>query len=508
MSSFTPSGVAVSTVNPSTEVLIGQNVKSKIQDLFQRLRNYPFLSKDQLRESSKLMYDVQVVEGIVKILNDFSPPDEIHMFCRLFYDSYLSGDKKVKLLVTLLLPSMLNTYLVKASSLETEPKHQLQQQQQQANQSRRSSQPFPPTEQQKSASALESLSFLLSQLCELAPAFIRYPEHVEIKRTTSKLPDLRVPSIFHAPPQPPPTQYVSSKSQVPKASSATSLNPSTLTYNHSGPSLSTHVPSGSTDPDPACVVRIYTDTLMRQFVGGTVEQQGIVLTSIDTFCALVQRVTALNNRRVYVKVGSLLVDLATAIDRILFILSFDHDLLWSGNAELRLSTEELRKKVFDLLPLLDRFASYHCCASVILITSAIQNAWATRLQRPQMNPIGIHRRFRLVSDDPADLSEVVGESTTSSDTEAHAFHHRPSVFTNANFRAEPVSEDIPISGAVQEPVQKVAKKRLHLSEVLSRSSDNLYGSESSMALGAGTETLGRRTLHHHRFMHRLRHEKH
>ncbi|EUB64657.1 hypothetical protein EGR_00607 [Echinococcus granulosus] len=428
-----------------------QNVQSKIQYLFQWLKN-PFQPRQEIREGSKLMYDVQVVEGIVKIFKDLASPEEIHIICHTLYDAYLSGDKKSRLFVTLLLPTMLLTYLVhlhtdagtaSAGSTGVKPSS--------PTQSHRNSQAtFSLDDMSVPTGPLESLAFLLSEFCQLAPAFIRCPEYCG--SGVANLPDYGVASVYHSPPF-----SIATKSQTPKTIT-TSSSVATLRFNYAT-STGTLPPPTFPNPDPACIVRIYADILTRQFVEGTDQQQGIVIFSIRTFCDLVERLTALNTHRILScsqhHHSVLLIDLSIAIDKLLFMLSFELSQPAdpnAGSASPSDDMEALRDRLFEeLLPRLERYASYHCFASVLLVVGAIRNAWLLRLHPSTTVSLAamapLYRRIRLTSDETVDLSDALSDeamngvlSPTSVST------HRPSVFTNANFRAEPVAEDIPISG--------------------------------------------------------------
>ncbi|VUZ42033.1 unnamed protein product, partial [Hymenolepis diminuta] len=448
-----------------------QKVKAKIQDLFQWLKNYSFQprSKD-IRESCKLMYDVQVVEGIIKIFTDWSSLDEVHSICRIFYDAYLSGDKRSKFFVTLLLPTMLHTYLIHLHGEKTDIVAEGSGAESPSSPFRRPSHPFftlgdgplPTT------NPLESLAFLLSEFCQLAPAFVRCPEL--FGNGLGSLPDYLVPSVYHSPP-------FSTSKPVPQPKMTNNSSSSTIKFNQT----SSAVTSGTTsqpltaafsDIDPPCIVRIYVDAMARQFVEGTEEQQAVVLLSIRTYCDMVERLTTLNNRRVLPCAHhhhlTLMIELVIAIDKLLYMLDFDLVQLTDQKTDVSVKMEELRDRMTKvLLPQLERYASYYCFASVLLVVGAVRNAWRLRLSTPTtantVPMVPLYRRVRLTSDD-LDISTSSNSDETGGNSADPAFinlgGHRPSVFTNANFKAEPVAEDIPIADA-NHP-EKSGKRKLHL----------------------------------------------
>ncbi|VDM20102.1 unnamed protein product [Hydatigera taeniaeformis] len=479
------------------------------------------------------MYDVQVVEGIIKIFEDFASPEEIHVICRTFYDAYLSGDKKSKLFVTLLLPTVLLTYFVRlhtdaaitsAGSTTVKPLS--------PSQSRRNSQTTFSLGDESSSSPLDSLAFLLSEFCQLAPAVIRCPENCG--SSAAYLPDYRVASVYHAP-----AFNIPAKSLTPKP--ITSRNSSsTLRLNHA--SLSTLPSPNFSNFDPACIVRIYADALTRQFVEGTEEQQGLVIISIRTFCDLVKRLTALDTPRILLRSqhhhSVLLIDLSIAIDKLLFMLSFELSLPTApdtGCASPPDDVKSLRNRLFEeLLPRLERYASYHCFASVLLVVGAIRNAWRLCLHpSTPVSPSGIvpiYRRVRLTSDEAMNRSDASpDEAMDSMLCPASPSTHKLSVFTNANFRAEPVAEDIPINGEQETAkmgTDRWKKQHQHhnltigshnhirhyhhyyqqqqqyFDEGLTRSSENLHSTLSSSSLN-----LDRAGQHHRRFWSKQRREK-
>ncbi|VDO13208.1 unnamed protein product [Rodentolepis nana] len=449
------------------------NVRAKIQDLFQWFKNYSFQprSKD-VRESCKLMYDVEVVEGIVKIFIDWSSLDEIHSICRTFYDAYLSGDKKSKFFVTLLLPTMLHTYLLrlsveklalveKATGGAKPPSSPF----------RRSSHLFftvgdgPPM----TNNPLESLAFLLSEFCQLAPAFVRCPELYA--NGSGSLPDYRVPSVYHTPP------FNISK-PVPQPKMTNNSSTSTIKFNTTPSALTSGTTSQSSstsfsDIDTSCIVRIYVDAMARQFVEGTEEQQAVVLLSIKTYCDMVERLTTLNNRRVlpcaHHQHLTLMIELAIGLDKLLYILDFDLVQLMDQKTDVSKQMEGLRDQMVKvLLPKLERYASYHCFASVLLVVGAVRNAWRLRLNTPTtanvVALVPLYRRVRLTSDDLNDVSTSSNSDEASGNSAdpvyAHPGGHRPSIFTNANFKAEPVAEDIPIADA--HSYDQTGKRKRHL----------------------------------------------
>ncbi|KAL5112728.1 hypothetical protein TcWFU_008443 [Taenia crassiceps] len=514
-----------------------QTVRSKIQYLFQWLKNYSFQPRQEIREGSKLVYDVQVVEGIVKIFKDFVSPEEIHIICHTFYDAYLSGDKKSKLFVALLLPTVLLTYLVRlhtdaetvsAESMDVKPSSPIR--------SRRSSEAtFSLDDESFPSSPLESLAFLLSEFCQLAPAFIRCPEH--FGSSITNLPDHGVASIYHSPPFSIATKSLTPKTITTRSSSAT------LRLNHARP-IATLPPPTFPNLDPACIVRIYADTLTRQFVEGTEEQQGVVIISIRTFCDLVERLTALDMRRILscsqYHHSILLIDLSIAIDKLLFMLSFELSQPSGSNggpASPSGDMETLRDRLLvELLPRLERYASYHCFASVLLVVGAIRNVWRLRLHPStavsSAAMVPLYRRVRPTSDETTDLSDAPSDEAMDGVlSPASPSAHQPSVFTNANFRAEPVAEDIPISDGQEKagigtdrwkklhphynltigPLNHVRhrhhyyqqqQKQQYFEEGLTRSSENLHSTLSTSSL-----TLDKDGQHHRRFWSKQRREK-
>eukprot|EP00108_Taenia_solium_P006049 TsM_000665200 transcript=TsM_000665200 gene=TsM_000665200 len=510
-----------------------QNVRSKIQYLFQWLKNYSFQPRREIREGSKLMYDVQVVEGIVKIFKDFASPEEIHVVCHTFYDAYLSGDKKSKLFVTLFLPTVLLTYLVHLhTDAETASAGSTGVKPLSPSQSRRDSQAtFSLDDESLSSSPLESLAFLLSEFCQLAPAFIRCPEHCG--SSVANLPDYGVASIYHSPPF-----SIATKSLPPKTITTRS-NSATLILNHAT-TISTLPPPTFPNPDPACIIRIYADTLTRQFVEGTEEQQGIVNISIRTFCDLVERLTAFDMRRILPcsqHHHSILIDLSIAIDKLLFMLSFELSQPAGpngGSASPSDDMKALRDRLLGvLLPNLERYASYHCFASVLLVVGAIRNVWRLRLHpSTAVSPAAmapLYRRVRPTSDEAVDLSDAPSDEAMDGVlSPVSPSTHRPSVFTNANFRAEPVAEDIPISNEQEGAGMGTDRwKKLHLhnltigphnhvhhhhyqqqqqqqyfEEKLTRSSENLHFTLSTSSLN-----LDKDGQHHRRFWSKQRREK-
>lgn len=417
---------------------------------------------------------------LIDLFDEFSSPDEIHSVCRLFYDSYTSGDKKVKLLVTLMLPSMLHAYQAHSNSEVA-----------MTGATKQSSTGLPHVtftigdDRVKPNSCLASLAFLLSELCHLAPACLRCPFGSKAGgRFSRNLPDLKINSIFHSGSSLLPPQHTSHKSTTKPPTM-----PDRLCYAdvEREPICSNHTLSSSPPqhPDTACVIRIYVDTLVRQLVDGTREQFGVLLCSIRAFCSLVEHVTSLDaGKRIRARMSDLLIDLIVAIDKILFILVFDGELKGTSDDRGDLST-----RVFELLPSVERYASYHCLASVLLINSAVISTWTARLKRPHHHGITpIQRRMRLTSDEPLNSvelssdSESEGTATTPGGFTSAANTHRFSVFTNANFRAEPVAEDIPMNSIPQESGERKLQHQhrhlhhgLHLSQLLTRSTENLAG---------------------------------
>ncbi|KAM7541027.1 hypothetical protein Aperf_G00000039186 [Anoplocephala perfoliata] len=457
-----------------------KNAETKIQDLFQWIQDYSSESRRDVRESCKLMYDVQVVEGIVRIFKDWSPLDKIHPVCQSFCDAYLSRDKRSKFFVTLFLPTLLHAYLVRLHSselavttatsgpisrLSPSPSHQA---------SRHVPSPtftLGSDSQPSTTNPLESLAFLLSDLCQFAPAFIRYPElH---GGDPSILSDYRVASIYHTPP------FSASKSfqQFKMRNNSSS---STLKY--------TETPAAGIDGtamtqsqsilsdiniDLPCIVRIYLDAMARHFVEGTEEQQAVVLVSIRTYCDMVDRLTALNTQRVLYCAHhhhlELIVELTIGIDKLLYMLAFELVQPEEQRTDTSGQMEELRDRMVKvLLPQIERYASYHCFASVLLVVGAVRNAWRLRLSSSSTTTavtiVPLYRRVRLTSDELADISSSSNSDEISAaigePVAAVPSPRRPSIFTNANFRAEPVAEDIPIADA-NLPVES-GKRKLHL----------------------------------------------
>lgn len=512
-----------------------QAVRSKIRYLFNWLRSYSFQPRREIREGSKLMYDVQVVEGIVKIFKDFASPEEINFICHTLYDAYLSGEKKSKLFVTLLLPTMLLTYLVRLhTGAETASAGSAGVRPSSPSQSRHSSQAtFSLDDESLSSGPLESLAFLLSEFCQLAPAFIRYPEHCG--SSVAHLPDYGVASIYHSPPF-----SIAAKPPTPKPITTRSSS-AMLRLNHAAAIATLPLPTFP-NLDPACIVRIYADTLTRQFVEGTEEQQGIVIVSIRTFCDLVERLTALDMRRILLcsqhHHSILLIDLSIAIDKLLFMLSFELSQPAGPNGGSASPSDDMKalrdRLLEELLPRLERYASYHCFASVLLVVGAIRNVWRLRLHPSivvspaVMAPL--YRRVRPASDEATDLPDASPDEVIDGVlSPASPSTHRPSVFTNANFRAEPIAEDIPISGDQEEAGMGTDRwKKLHLHhnftvgphnhvrhhhhyqqqqqqqyfEGLTRSSENLHSTLSTSSL-----TLDKDGQHHRRFWSKQRREK-
>nr|CDS31794.1 hypothetical transcript [Hymenolepis microstoma] len=418
------------------------------------------------------MYDVQVVEGIIKIFTDWSSLDEIHSICRTFYDAYLSGDKKSKFFVTLLLPSMLHTYLIRLSVEKLALVEKVPEAKSPSSPFRRSSHLFftlgdgPPM----TNNPLESLAFLLSEFCQLAPAFVRCPE--VYGNGSGSLPDYRVPSLYHTPP------FNASK-PVPQPKMTNNSSTSTIRFNPTPSGLTNGTSSqlsitAFSGIDISCIVRIYVDAIARQFVEGTEEQQAVVLLSISTYCDMVERLTTLNDRRVlpcaHHQHLTLMIELAIGIDKLLYILDLDLVQLMDQKTDVSKQMEGLRDRMIKvLLPKLERYASYQCFASVLLVVGAVRNAWRLRLSTSTaanvVALVPLYRRVRLTSDDILDVStssnsdEASGNSTDPAF--AHVGAHRPSVFTNANFKAEPIAEDIPIDDANCHDQTGKRKRHLH-----------------------------------------------
>lgn len=299
------------------------------------------------------MYDVQVVEGIVKTFNDWSSFDEIHSLCQIFYDAYLARDKRSKFFVALFLPTLLHTYLVRLHSAELV-----------VTTAASGSKPFPPSHQAfrrlssptftlggdshpSTANPFESLAFLLSEFCKFAPAFIRYPELYG--SGPSALPDYRIASIYHTP-------FGASKS-FQQSKIANNSSSSTLKYaetpstNINGTAM-TQSQASLLDIDPPCIVRIYVDSMTRQFVEGTEEQQGVVLISIQTYCDMVDRLTALNTRRVLSCAHhhhlALMTELTIGIDKLLYMIAFELVQPEEQRTDVLRKMEELRDRMVRL----------------------------------------------------------------------------------------------------------------------------------------------------------------
>lgn len=397
----------------------------------------------------------------MKIFIDFAPSDEIHSICRTFYDAYLSGDKRSRLFVTLLFPTMLQAYLLHLHDATIESSG-VKQQSPLPYRSRRNSHPvFTLGEASNPTNPLESLALLLSEFCQLAPAFIRFPEH--ISSSGLNLPNYQTASVYHSPP-------LSILTKSPK-NSTDRFNTQKLEP-VAGSAASTFHSSAFPDLDPSCLVRIYADTMSRQFVEGTEEQQGIVLLSIRTFCDLIERLTALNARRILSCNSyyhqALLIDLTITIDKLLFILSFEISQPVDLSANSTLPSDQIEMlldRLFEqLLPKLERYATYHCFASELLTVSAVRNAWRLRLH-PSTASVSatapLYRRIRLTSDELTDLSESTASDERVGDVGGPATTHRASVFTNANFRAEPVAEDIPIDNGQEVAGMSTEQRKLH-----------------------------------------------
>ncbi|BHF61124.1 hypothetical protein SprV_0100409500 [Sparganum proliferum] len=506
---------------------LGQSRAAKVDQLIQWLQSIQTSPKNNTTEGARFVTDVDLLETLAATFNDLASTDGVRNLCKLFFESYISGDSNVQLLVILLLPSMLRSYLIGA--------HQCPSQDRRAPSSMQPS--FTLGNETGPLTAFDALSFLLLDLCSLAPNCLRAPDIVCVDQLP--LPDPRVSSVFHNAPETastpnsngggsgggnntanPPAVFL--HSQKMSLSSKSSVSSIATGENASQQSLSV----------AACLLQVCTHALIERQLLPPSEppeptadgnRSATLLFSARSFCSLVQRVTSLTERPRIRCTPNFLITLINSIDSFLFLLNFKRDFrLGSGSADEDPSTllssthaAQLRSTLFNLLSSIERFANYHCFSSVLLLCSAVRHAWLTRyLQMPSHLTAAERRDPRYlpisnielaegtaalfpvsassgsVSAKPPDLDElselpVVG-NFPSSPLAASKVARKTSAITNASFRPESVPEDIPINkdgdgDGRNRRLQPRQLEAMMLSEQLTRSTENV----SSLGGGEG-----------------------
>uniref|UniRef100_A0A0X3NYF7 Hyccin n=1 Tax=Schistocephalus solidus TaxID=70667 RepID=A0A0X3NYF7_SCHSO len=509
---------------------LGQSRAAKVEQLTQWLQSIQSSPKSSTIDGAQFLTDVDLLEHLAATFNNLASTEGVRNLCKLFFDSYVSGDKNVQLLVILLLPSMLLSYLIEAHQAPSQHKRT----------SNPSSSSFTIGDETVPLTGFDALSFLLIDLCSLAPNYLRAPDIVCVDQLP--LPDPWVSSVFHNAPE---TAFTPNGTVGGVGNSSSTTNAPAVFFHSQNMSFNSKTPVSSIATGEnvtqqslnvaACLLQVCTDTLIQQRLLPPHKPQkptaegspsAAVLFSARSFCSFVQRVTSLTERPRIRCTPSFLITLINSIDSFLFLLNFEREFrLGSGSADGGHSTwlpstqtAQLRSTLFKLLSGIERFANYHCFSSVLLLGSAVRHAWLTRYRQMPPHLTATERRdprflpmssidlvegtdtfllpyvsSRSVSAQPQDLDvlselPVIGEFPASPFA-ASKVTRKTSAITNASFKPESVPEDIPISnsGDGDGSSHHLLPRRMEpmmFSEQLTRSTENIS------SLGGGGDCEG------------------